>query len=214
VHSLAPYSSYYTDSFVVLHSVDHVPNTENNAESNLAEPLSCNGNSFEEDDSSSEEESDEDEYTSDEEEKPDTSYLVESLLNKNLQPALDLKKQRIIKRTLENLAYVLPTTPSSVKSCTGTESSRGSHRSGGARRPSRSGRTGGSAGRATANDEDIPRGDDEEEEDEMPKGGTTKTVPNLNGPKLACPFFQRDPQRYHNFRGCPGPGWDTAHRVK
>lgn len=32
--------------------------------------------------------------------------------------------------------------------------------------------------------------------------------------KFACPYYKRNPPRYKNCRGCPGPGWDTVHRVK
>jgi len=32
--------------------------------------------------------------------------------------------------------------------------------------------------------------------------------------KLACPFFKRDSRKYQFWRACPGPGWDTVHRVK
>jgi hypothetical protein len=32
--------------------------------------------------------------------------------------------------------------------------------------------------------------------------------------KYACPFFKRDPEKYKNYRSCPGPGWETVHRLK
>ena len=35
-----------------------------------------------------------------------------------------------------------------------------------------------------------------------------------SGPRLACPFFKRDPQRYKTHRTCVGPGWQTVHRIK
>ncbi|KAK4446473.1 hypothetical protein QBC34DRAFT_304977 [Podospora aff. communis PSN243] len=31
---------------------------------------------------------------------------------------------------------------------------------------------------------------------------------------LACPYFKNDPKRYHSWRSCPGPGWQTTHRLK
>ena len=34
------------------------------------------------------------------------------------------------------------------------------------------------------------------------------------GPRFACPYFKRDPQKYRTHRTCPGPGWQTVHRVK
>jgi hypothetical protein len=35
-----------------------------------------------------------------------------------------------------------------------------------------------------------------------------------SGPRFACPFFKKDPQKYKTHRTCPGPGWTTVHRVK
>ncbi|OCK79198.1 hypothetical protein K432DRAFT_355440 [Lepidopterella palustris CBS 459.81] len=35
-----------------------------------------------------------------------------------------------------------------------------------------------------------------------------------NSRKLACPYFKRNPRKYQKFRSCPGPGWDTVHRLK
>jgi hypothetical protein len=32
--------------------------------------------------------------------------------------------------------------------------------------------------------------------------------------KFACPYFKRNRRKYQRFRSCPGPGWDTVHRMK
>ncbi|OCK96479.1 uncharacterized protein K441DRAFT_455207, partial [Cenococcum geophilum 1.58] len=32
--------------------------------------------------------------------------------------------------------------------------------------------------------------------------------------KFACPYFKRNPRKYQRVRACPGPGWDTLHRLK
>jgi hypothetical protein len=32
--------------------------------------------------------------------------------------------------------------------------------------------------------------------------------------KFACPYFQRNPNKYRKWTSCPGPGWDEVHRVK
>lgn len=37
---------------------------------------------------------------------------------------------------------------------------------------------------------------------------------DAEGKKLACPYFKHDPQKYQKVRSCPGPGWDTVHRLK
>ncbi|RFU31470.1 hypothetical protein B7463_g4863, partial [Scytalidium lignicola] len=31
---------------------------------------------------------------------------------------------------------------------------------------------------------------------------------------LACPFFKHNPRKYMYWRSCPGPGWNTVHRIK
>ena len=36
-------------------------------------------------------------------------------------------------------------------------------------------------------------------------------VPQRN---FACPFFKHNPSRYMSWRSCPGPGWNSVHRVK
>ena len=66
------------------------------------------------------------------------------------------------------------------------------------RRNSRQGRNRG------AGDGDGGDGDDET----TPGFGATESK------KLACPYFKRDPQKYQRVRSCPGPGWDTVHRLK
>lgn len=32
--------------------------------------------------------------------------------------------------------------------------------------------------------------------------------------KLACPYYLRHPKKYMEERSCPGPGWDSVHRLK
>ncbi|KAH6655829.1 hypothetical protein BKA67DRAFT_250466 [Truncatella angustata] len=32
--------------------------------------------------------------------------------------------------------------------------------------------------------------------------------------RLACPYFKKDPNRFQTWRSCPGPGWETVHRLK
>jgi hypothetical protein len=36
----------------------------------------------------------------------------------------------------------------------------------------------------------------------------------INSPLYACPYFKRNRTKYQRWRGCPGPGWDSVHRVK
>jgi hypothetical protein len=44
--------------------------------------------------------------------------------------------------------------------------------------------------------------------DRTPKDGAVVST------RFACPFYKRDPEKYRNQRSCPGPGWDTVHRLK
>ena len=47
--------------------------------------------------------------------------------------------------------------------------------------------------------------------------GPPATAPSPDGgsnKKFACPYFKRNPKKYHKWTSCPGPGWDEVHRVK
>lgn len=47
------------------------------------------------------------------------------------------------------------------------------------------------------------------------KHGSKRTrVEQANSPKLACPFFKRDPQKYANRQACTGPGYTMIARLK
>lgn len=49
-------------------------------------------------------------------------------------------------------------------------------------------------------------------------GGSKRTCtqdsPVISSKRLACPYFKKDPGRYHTWRSCSGPGWETVHRIK
>lgn len=34
------------------------------------------------------------------------------------------------------------------------------------------------------------------------------------GKRFACPYYKKDPEKYKSWRTCPGPGWQTVHRMK
>lgn len=55
--------------------------------------------------------------------------------------------------------------------------------------------------------------------------GLTERTPELNSQtpelslqpllnKLACPYYQRNPQMYETWKACSGPGFDSVHRLK
>lgn len=69
----------------------------------------------------------------------------------------------------------------------------------------------------------IPRklggdGEDGHGEEESGSGegheGNKRAKQSENPPLFACPYFQRDPDRYGVRRSCPGPGWREIHRLK
>jgi hypothetical protein len=62
-------------------------------------------------------------------------------------------------------------------------------------------------------------GDDDDDDDDEPGEPTKRYRPNkphskIRGPLLACPFYQKNPTAYRQFRSCTGPGWPTCHRLK
>jgi hypothetical protein len=86
---------------------------------------------------------------------------------------------------------------------------------------SRQRRNGGSAekkrSRPNSNTKKDVNGDDEEmDNDNTPNKKVKTSSPKASGdsPPYACPYFKRNRQKYQRRRGCPGPGWDSVHRVK
>ena len=57
--------------------------------------------------------------------------------------------------------------------------------------------------------------DEEDGERNNGRGGMSSTKGALE-PKcnFACPFFKYNPRKYMCWRSCPGPGWNTVHRIK
>ncbi|KAF0329289.1 hypothetical protein GQ607_003598 [Colletotrichum asianum] len=60
-------------------------------------------------------------------------------------------------------------------------------------------------------DHEADRSDDGDEQKRPRLGSSASEVS-----RLACPYFKKTPQRYctSKWRSCPGPGWETVHRVK
>lgn len=67
-------------------------------------------------------------------------------------------------------------------------------------------------------DESRDDEDDEDEDDSSRK--KQKKLAGASGiegeerQKLACPYFKHNPRKYRSCKSCPGPGWDTIHRLK
>ncbi|KAI3322072.1 hypothetical protein HD806DRAFT_500917 [Xylariaceae sp. AK1471] len=53
----------------------------------------------------------------------------------------------------------------------------------------------------------------ESEDDLYPNSKPTKQDSQISR-RFACPFFKNSPESYMSYRGCPGPGWISVHRLK
>ncbi|KAH8898428.1 hypothetical protein GQ53DRAFT_837335 [Thozetella sp. PMI_491] len=68
--------------------------------------------------------------------------------------------------------------------------------------------------RGRQDDDEGEENEDDGDGDRRPLKAKKRNSANAKVPKLACPFFKRDHRKYQNWRSCPGPGWDTVHRIK
>jgi len=160
--------------------------------------------------------SDEDISDSDEDDELDTTYALSRLLNSEVLPALDLKKRQLIRDTLVSLRKLFPA-PSSIITCTGTESSGAAEGPRLTKQPPQGSQTRGShrlSGNGKEKAEENEEGEEEEEEGEGSRKAHQSTITETNSRRLACPFFKKYPTKYQNSRGCPGPGWYSVHRLK
>jgi hypothetical protein len=176
-----------------------------------------NKQSGEEESSGSDEESDSEEDVSDDEHESDMSWLVRCFLIEKTLPALELMEltdRQLIQDALGDLHKMIPTTPSSIRSCTGTESSSGTHGSSVIGQPSRGDRRLGSRRSLDGNGNQNAEGNEDDEEGEEQRDEPQRMISASNPQRLACPFFKKDPSKYQESRGCPGPGWVTVHRLK
>jgi hypothetical protein len=167
--------------------------------------------------------SDEDSDSDDEEEylpedkEAHMIHIIESLLKMNLEPALEENERQIMQHLMGELHFVIPTSPSSIRSYT-TSTNSGSSQ-GEAARHGKKGRISGSGGSVNQNHNNKQDGNDEgndnneDEGREQPQNRFSRQN-SLRGPKFACPFFKKEPGKYQGRSGCPGPGWVTVHRLK
>jgi hypothetical protein len=68
-----------------------------------------------------------------------------------------------------------------------------------------------------ASDNNFPTRDDDGDDDGKKRRRLSSSNPNVileTSKKFACPYFKRNPRKYQRVRSCPGPGWDTVHRLK
>jgi hypothetical protein len=135
---------------------------------------------------------------------------------KDLQPALNLQLKHLVYQTLEELPYVLPDTPSSLRSCTGTQSSRETRRPeqvtplDGSKETVSSNNVGGNEDKS-GNGEDGGDGDGRRRRRRRP---SAKFTSNISNPKFACPFFKSYPEKYRTVQSCFVNGFTSLHRLK
>lgn len=128
---------------------------------------------------------------------------------------MDIKKRGIIIRLMKEFYSIFGLTSGAV-TCAGSTSSgppQGTVSSSSSSAQS----SGGRGSKRKATDADLPPGDNNGRDDsnKRPKRGSEKHDAGLStANKFACPYFKRNPRKYQRVRSCPGPGWDTLHRLK
>ncbi|KAF2826317.1 hypothetical protein CC86DRAFT_27981 [Ophiobolus disseminans] len=82
------------------------------------------------------------------------------------------------------------------------------------RQDSRKASQGGSKRKSRSDDQHPPNEDEEDGANKRRRGSLATVESSETGARFACPFFKHEPNRYRNRRTCPGPGWQTVHRMK
>jgi len=131
---------------------------------------------------------------------------------------LDERKSRIIERVVRDVtnrikAMFLQARGSSSPTSNPSDLNMAS-------KPMQNGRN--TTGSATGDDKNLKRKRDDrdnrdtDEEDEGTNNYRQKDTDEAKqeNPGYACPYFKYNPSLYKSARGCPGPGWPNAHRVK
>jgi hypothetical protein len=170
------------------------------------------------DDSCYDEESGDDDYSSDEEEY-DLNYVISQMLIGDYKPFLDAKISQVSKRAMKGLEYALPTSLSSLKSSTNTESSQSTRQNRKAEVASKDNSSEKvrrqDPGNHTNQDIWQDRNDESDDNDDnrFPISRSKVSDDQLGSKRYACPFYKRDKITYGSWRGCTG-GWSTVARVK
>jgi hypothetical protein len=134
-----------------------------------------------------------------------------------LSPVPHRNKRNCVFRIVINIGIADLRSPKSVRShAEGAENSN-SHQNDRSDAPEDGGNRRDQGIKRGAEDGQHPGRDDDKDSDDSNKRGryqkhTYKVVQNRA--KFACPFYKRDPEKYQISRGCPGPGWESVHRLK
>jgi hypothetical protein len=170
-------------------------------------------------DSCYDDESDDDEYSSDEQEL-DLKFIISRVMAGDYNPFLEAKIRQMSKRAMKGLEYALPTSLSSLRSCTNTDNSQSTGQGKEARVDSSDNdskksrrQNSGNSGNAN-NSRDVNEEGDDKEDNEFSGLNSNLDDGLLDSRRFACPFFQRDRLTYGHCKGCPGPGWKEVARLK
>ena len=171
---------------------------------------------------SDDQESDDEDYTSDDEVTPNHLGFPDTPQTENhnrmLEPILSHEKRQLIDRVMYDIRHMLPESPTnrSHAGSEGSTGSTGSNEGGGLENSSNTGgQTRASTRKRGLDDNDSPSaGGGNGGDGEPNKRRKIKEPSDRSNHKYACPFFKRDPEKYKNYRSCPGPGWETVHRLK
>jgi len=172
----------------------------------------------------SEEDSDDEDYASDDDVIHDQLSFFETPQSddrdKMLKPIISHEIQQTIDRVMDGLRHILPGSPTN-RSHTGSEGSTGSAGSNEGRDAEKGSNTGGQIRPSTRkrglDGSDSPAGSGNDDDSEPGKRRKIRDPSDHSlskNHKFACPFFKRQPEKYKSYRSCPGPGWDTVHRLK
>jgi hypothetical protein len=193
--------------------------------SNVPAPSGCGYNdSLEAADITSEEESSDDDYSSDGENYNHPLGMDGNLMNTHSEDFLGTVmrplQHELVDRAMDELYSVFTAPSPAMRSHAGSDGTTASQSG-----PPASGSVsisgnGNRDRKRHLDDDDISRGGDNGNEDgnrpnKRPRlGDGNPKIRSVNNQKFACPFYKRFPEKYKNFRSCPGPGWDEIHRVK
>jgi hypothetical protein len=176
------------------------------------------------DQESDDEESDDEDYASDDDVIHDQLSIFETPQSddrdKMLKPIISHEIQQTIDRVMDGLRHILPGSPTN-RSHTGSEGSTGSAGSNEGRGVEKGSNAGGQTRPSTRkrglDGSDSPAGGGNDDDGEPGKRRKIREPSDHSlskNHKFACPFFKRHPEKYKSYRSCPGPGWDTVHRLK
>lgn len=175
-------------------------------------------------DTPSENESSEDEYSSEsesEDENDDYSDVLKTQIRADsddiVGPVMSIVGREIVESVLDSTHFLSAPSPA-VRSHAGSDGATSFQTSSSINGSGNGGQEGRGHKRGLAQEDTSGRGQDEGWNEGGPNKRRNIAKPSeskqVNTLRFACPFYKRDPEKYKHWKHCPGPGWDTVHRVK